>query len=249
MIDAVIFDLDGVLIDSEQLWDQARRDIVRERDGEWPAGATEAMQGMSTPEWSEYMHAMKGVDLPAGQIAVLVVKKLLALYQNALPLNPGAIASVRRIGERWPLGLASSSDRQVIDVVIELAGLDGRFSAIVSSEEVATGKPAPDVYLETARQLGIRSERAAAVEDSANGIRSALSAGTCVLALPNPHYPPPHTLIESVHLVLSSLDDLTIEKVAEADARRTNRIEDRLDEQEIQSFPASDPHADWAGPV
>lgn len=249
MIEAVIFDLDGVLIDSEQLWDRARRDVVQERHGEWPAGATEAMQGMSTPEWSDYMHAMPGVDLPAGEIAVLVVEKLVASYQKALPLNPGAVAAVRRMGERWPLGLASSSDRHVIDVVIELADLDGRFAAIVSSEEVARGKPAPDVYLETARRLGIRSERAAAVEDSANGIRSALSAGTCVLALPNPHYPPPPAVVEGVHLVLTSLDDLTVDTVSHADANRTRRIEHRLDEQEIESFPASDPHADWAGPV
>jgi beta-phosphoglucomutase-like phosphatase (HAD superfamily) len=119
----------------------------------------------------------------------------------------------------------------------------------VSSEEVARGKPAPDVYLETTRRLGIPAQHAAAVEDSANGIRSALSAGTCVLGLPNPHYPPPPAVIEEVPLVLTSLDDLTVEKVMQADANRTGRIEHRLDEQEIESFPASDPHADWAGPV
>ena len=249
MIDAVIFDLDGVLVDSEQLWDQARRAVVREREGVWPAGATEAMQGMSTPEWSEYVHAIQGVDLPASQIAAQVVDKVAASYQEALPLNPGAVAAVRRIAERWPLGVASSSDRNVIDEVIELAGLQGVFSAIVSSEEVTSGKPAPDVYLEAARRLGIQSQRAAAVEDSANGIRSALSAGMCVLALPNPHYPPPAAVIEEVHLVLTSLDDLTVETVMQADAKRTGRIEHRLDEQEIESFPASDPHADWAGPV
>lgn len=249
MIEAVIFDLDGVLVDSEQLWDQARRNVVRDRDAKWPQGATEAMQGMSSGEWSKYMRRIPGIGLSADEIVSLVLEKLLGYYRSVLPLNPGAVEAVQRMADRWPLGLASSSNREVIEVVLRQAGLDGLFSATVSSEEVPKGKPAPDVYIETARRLAVLPEHCAAVEDSANGLRSALSAGTCVLALPNPHYPPGPEIVEDVHYVLGSLGDLTIDAVVQADENRSRRIEIRLDEQETESFPASDPHADWAGPI
>lgn len=248
MIEAVIFDLDGVLVDSEQLWDQARRETVRDEGAQWPLDATEAMQGMSSPEWSAYLQEIPGVNLSRSQIASSVVDKLLARYREALPLNPGAVEAVTRLARRWPLGLASSSNREVIDVVLALSGLEDAFAETVSSEEVARGKPAPDVYVEAAHRLMVSPERAAAIEDSANGIRSALSAGTCVLALPNPHYPPGPQVLESAHLVLKSLGDLTVDVVMRADDNRTGRTEARIDEQEVESFPASDPHADWAGP-
>ena len=154
MIAAVVFDLDGVLVDSEQLWDRARRDLVHDRGGTWTPDATRAMMGMSSPEWSRYMHDELRVDLAPEEISTAVVERLAALYEQRLPLLPGAVKAVAAAARRWPLGLASSSNREVIELVLDRARLDEYFATAVSSEEVSRGKPAPDVYVETARRLG-----------------------------------------------------------------------------------------------
>jgi HAD superfamily hydrolase (TIGR01509 family) len=213
VIRAVVFDLDGVLIDSEQLWDQARREVAARHNGRWRADATTAMQGMSSPEWSRYLRDALGVELSPDRIAEEVVANLLQRYERGLPLLPGAIEAVRRLGRRWPLGLASSANRVVIDKVLAVAGLRGAFGATVSSEEVPRGKPAPDVYLEAARRLGQPPAACAAVEDSGNGIRSAAAAGLHVVVIPNQDYPPPADALAEAGLVASSLDDLTVEAV------------------------------------
>ena len=244
----MIFDLDGVIMDSEQLWDQARRETVEEHQGIWPEGATQAMQGMSSKEWAAYLRDRARIDLSTDEIVAGVLQKLLASYRGGLPLIPGAVKAVQRISQTWPLGLASSSNREVIDTVLELSGLVDRFAATVSSEEVPRGKPSPDVYVEAARRLGVPPSKCCAVEDSANGIRSASTASTCVVAVPNSHYPPDGQALARADLVLSSLDELTAEAIAMADGLRNARKEDQIDEAEVESFPASDPHSDWAGP-
>ena len=214
MIDAVVFDLDGVLIDSEQLWDEVREQLARERGGRWNERAQADMMGMSAPEWSRYMHDVIGLSESPDEINAEVVRRLQARYRERLPLLPGARQAVERLAARWPLGLASSSNRQVIDFVLERAGFAQSFRATVSSEEVARGKPAPDVYLETARRLGIRLDRCVAVEDSRNGIRSARAARMHVVAIPNPHYPPDAPTLGAADVVLRSLDELTVERVS-----------------------------------
>lgn len=213
VIRAVVLDLDGVLIDSEQLWDQARREVVARHNGRWRAEATAAMQGMSSPEWSRYLRDALGVDLSPERIAEEVVANLLERYQRGLPLIPGALEAVRRIGQRWPLGLASSANRVVIDEVLAVAGLRDAFAVTVSSEEVPRGKPAPDVYLEAARRLGEPPSACAAVEDSANGIRSAVAAGLHAVAIPNRDYPPPADALAGADLIVESLSDLTLEAI------------------------------------
>lgn len=213
MIRAVVFDLDGVLVDSERLWDQARREVAIEHNGHWRADATAAMLGMSSVEWSEYMRDALDVDLPAGQIVDLVVTNLLEQYRRRLPLIPGAREAVQRIGRHWPLALASSAGRPVIDTVLAVAGLQHEFQATVASEEVPRGKPAPDVYLEAARRLGQPPAACAAVEDSANGLRSAVAAGLRVVAIPNRDYPPPASVLAEAQLVVGNLADLTVERV------------------------------------
>jgi HAD superfamily hydrolase (TIGR01509 family) len=232
MIRAVVFDLDGVLIESEELWDRARRRVVADHGGRWRDDATTAMQGMSSPEWAAYLRDRLGVDLPADRIAGLVVNHLLAGYRERLPLLPGAVEVVGRIGERWPLGLASSANREVIDAVLATAGLDSAFAATVSSDEVAHGKPAPDVYQEAARRLGEPPPSCAAVEDSANGIRSAVAAGLTVIAVPNRTYPPPDDAVAEAATVVDSLDELTVELVdrlgpGEASSGRARRARPR----------------------
>ena len=217
MIQAVVFDLDGVILDSERLWDEARRHVVVQHNGRWRDEATRAMQGMSSLEWSTYMRDELAVDLTPDQIIDLVVENLLERYHRGLPVVAGAIEAVQRIGQRWPLALASSSNRVVIDEVLAVPALRGLFRATVSSEEVPRGKPWPDVYLEAARQLNRPPQECAAVEDSANGIRSALAAGLQLVAIPNRDYPPPSSVLAKAHLVLASITNLTVELLDQLD--------------------------------
>jgi HAD superfamily hydrolase (TIGR01509 family) len=209
VIEAVVFDLDGVLLDSEQVWDDVREQLARERDGRWSDRAQRDMMGMSSPEWSAYMHDTVGLAESPEEINDEVVRRLLARYRERLPLLPGALGAVRRLAAGWPLGLASSSNRPVIDAFLDAADVRDLFAATVSSEEVGRGKPAPDVFLEAARRLGVDPARAAAVEDSANGIRSAHAAGMRVVAIPNAHYPPEDDALALADVVLGSLDELT----------------------------------------
>jgi HAD superfamily hydrolase (TIGR01509 family) len=213
-IDAVVFDLDGVLIRSEEIWDEVREAFIRERHGRYDDEAQRAMMGMSSPEWSRFIHAELGVPDEPDEIGAEVVKRMLARYQQRLPLIHGAREAVERLAARRPLAIASSSNRPLIDAVLELSGLDRYFEATVSSEEVARGKPAPDVYLEAARRLGIEPTRAAAIEDSHSGIRSAKAAGMRVVAIPNPSFPPDDEALAQADVVLSSLAELTPDAVA-----------------------------------
>ncbi len=184
----MIFDLDGVLVDSERTWNGAKEALVRSAGGTWRDEAPHVMMGMSSGEWAAYLRDELGVPMDVEAINRDVVARMQETYRRELPLLPGAVEAVRALGERWPLALASSSNREVIDLVLELSGL--RFGVTVSSEEVARGKPAPDVYLEAARGLGVAPDRCVAIEDSSNGLRSAAAAGMAVIAVPNPHYAP-----------------------------------------------------------
>jgi HAD superfamily hydrolase (TIGR01509 family) len=202
----VIFDMDGVLVDSEQIWDRSRKDVVAEHGGEWTDSATTDMLGMSSKEWPVYLIEQLGVPLTVEQINEAVVAAMLREYEAELPLLPGAREAVERMAARATLGLASSSNRPIIDTVLRELGVTERFAATVSSEEVARGKPAPDVYLEALRQLG--AETATAIEDSDAGIRSAHAAGLHVVAIPNPHFPPSDEALGLADEVLTSLDEL-----------------------------------------
>jgi HAD superfamily hydrolase (TIGR01509 family) len=209
VIETVIFDLDGVLLQTEELWDEVREQFVRERGGRYDQAAQRAMMGMSSLEWSRFIHDELGVGEPPEVISSEVARLLEARYRERLPLIPGAREAVRRLAARWPLGLASSSNRSLIDVALHLAGLAPYFRVTLSSEEVARGKPRPDVYLEAARRLGVAPERCAAIEDSHSGIRSAKAASMRVIAIPNPSYPPDDDALAEADVVLASLAELT----------------------------------------
>jgi HAD superfamily hydrolase (TIGR01509 family) len=213
LIDAVIFDLDGVILDTEELWNEVREGLARERGGRWSERAQADMMGMSSTEWSRYMHDVLGLAEPPEEINREVVQRMLERYEQQLPLIDGVVDAVRRIAARWPLGLASSSNRELIDRALAVSGLAPLFRATVSSEEVPRGKPAPDVYLEIARRLVVEPRACAAIEDSANGIRSAHGAGMRVIAIPNPAYPPPEDALELADVVLRSIDELSPEVV------------------------------------
>jgi len=214
LITAVVFDLDGVIVDSEQVWDEVREDYVRETGGTYTDESARDMMGMSSPEWSRYMAEALRVPGTPEEINAAIVERMLARYGEAPPLLPGALEAVRRVGASVPLAIASSSNRELIDVVLRASGLAADFRATVSSEEVPRGKPWPDVYLEAARRLGVDPARCGAVEDSHNGIRSAKAAGMRVVAVPNAHYPPDDEALELADVVVPSIDELQVEHFA-----------------------------------
>lgn len=217
MIEAVVFDLDGVLIDSEPVWEHVRRGLVAGYGGRWPDDAQQRLMGMSTQEWARYLSEDLGIGLPPDQVARLVIRAMAGQYQHHLPLLPGAVEAVRRMAQRWPVGLASSSPPALIHTVLTTAGIAPLVAVSISTEEVARGKPAPDVYLAVASRLGVAPERAAAVEDSSNGLRSAAAAGLHVIAVPRPEYPPAPDALARAQAVLAGLDELTVDLVAGLD--------------------------------
>lgn len=208
-IAAVVFDLDGVLVDSEAVWDDVRRRFTEEAGGRWHAGAQREMMGMSSLEWSRYVRDRLGVEMAPEEISPEVADRVAARYRESLPLLPGAVEAVRSLGREYPLAVASSSNRHVIDLVLELSGLTDAFEATVSSEEVGRGKPAPDVYLNAADRLRVDPAACAAIEDSTNGLRSARAADMQVIAVPNRDFPPEPDALDLAAVVLDSLTDLT----------------------------------------
>lgn len=210
VIDAIVFDLDGVLLASEEVWDAVRERYVRERGGRYDEEVQRAMMGMSAPEWSRYLHDEAGVPESPAQINADVVGLMLDAYKRELPLLPGAVETVRRLATEFPLALASSSNRAIFEAALRQAGIAECFAATVSSEEVERGKPAPDVYLEAARRLDVAPASCAAVEDSHAGIRSARSAGMRVIAIPNASYPPDGEALDLADAIVRSLAELTL---------------------------------------
>jgi HAD superfamily hydrolase (TIGR01509 family) len=220
ILQAVAFDLDGVLIDSERVWNAVREQVVRDRGGSWRADATAAMMGMSSPEWSRYMHEHLGVQMSPTAIAAEVLRRMEDRYRAAPPLLDGAREAVLGLAPRWPLAVASSANASLIELVLEQAELRGSFAAVVSAEEVPNGKPAPDVYLEAARRLAVEPSRCAAVEDSSNGLRAAAAAHTLVVAIPNRDYPPAPQALAAADVVIGSLRELDPELLEDVAGRR-----------------------------
>jgi HAD superfamily hydrolase (TIGR01509 family) len=210
---AVIFDLDGVLLDSERAWESARRKLAVESGGRWFDDAQGQMMGMSSPEWTRWMHNELGVPLGPEAIFDAVTQELSEAYRAKLPLLPGARQAVTRMAEHWPLAIASSSSRILIDLVLDLAELDRFFKGSVSSEEVERGKPAPDVYLEAAAKLGIEPSKCVAIEDSTNGIKAGVAAGMRVVAIPERDFPPSDEAVAMAAARIDALAELTPELI------------------------------------
>jgi HAD superfamily hydrolase (TIGR01509 family) len=213
MIETVVFDLDGVLVDSEPVWEEVRRDLVAERGGHWAPDAQRRLMGMSTQEWARYLGEDLGVGLPPEEVAALVIDRMAARYRERIPFLPGAVDAVRRLAGTWPLGLASSAPAMLIETVLDAAGLSSYFQVTMSTEQVPHGKPAPDIYLAVTARLGVSPSRGTAVEDSSNGLRSAAAADLHVIAIPHPRYPPDPDALALASLVLPTLADLTPEAV------------------------------------
>jgi HAD superfamily hydrolase (TIGR01509 family) len=214
VINAVVFDLDGVLIDSEPVWEEVRRQVVADHGGRWAPDSQRRLMGMSTGEWARYLSEELGVSLTPAEVADLVISQMAARYAEHLPLMPGAVDAVRRLASRWPLGLGSSAPAMLIQTVLVTAGLRDDFAVVMSTEQVPSGKPAPDIYLAVTGQLGQRPADCAAIEDSTNGLKSAAAAGLAVVAVPHPSYPPDPAALAQATLVLDNLTGLTVEKIS-----------------------------------
>ncbi|MCO1615892.1 MULTISPECIES: HAD family hydrolase [Micromonospora] len=213
MVDAVLFDLDGVIVDSEPVWEEVRRAYVAEHGGTWQPDTQRRLMGMSTAEWAGYLSGELGVDRSAEQVATEVVTEMARRYAQRVPLIDGADAVVRGMAARWPLGLASSSPTRLIAAALDATGLAGAFGATLSTEETARGKPAPDVWLAVAQRLGVDPARCVAVEDSSNGVRSAAAAGCRVVAVPHGSYPLDPDAEALAAVLLPSIGALTPEVV------------------------------------
>jgi HAD superfamily hydrolase (TIGR01509 family) len=216
MVDAVLFDLDGVIVDSEPVWEEVRRAYVAAHGGSWQPDTQRRLMGMSTGEWAAYLSGELGVDRSAEQVAAEVVAEMTRRYAQRVPLIDDADAVVRRMAARWPLGLASSSPTRLIAAALAATGLADAFGATLSTEETARGKPAPDVWLAVADRLGVAPERCVAIEDSSNGVRSAAAAGMRVVAVPHGSYPLDPDAEALVAALLPTIDALTPEVVERA---------------------------------
>jgi HAD superfamily hydrolase (TIGR01509 family) len=208
----VVFDLDGTLIESEGIWRDVRREFVTAHGGRWHDGAQTAMIGMRTAEWARYIHDDLGVALKPAAIAQQVVAAVVARLQPP-PVLPGADAAIQRLVPAFRLGLATSASLPVAQSVLAATGWKRFFDVVVSADVVARGKPAPDVYLRALELLHAKPALTAAVEDSANGIRSAHAARVAVIAIPNKEFPPdPGALVLASRVIenLDALDDTVV---------------------------------------
>ncbi len=215
-IACVIFDMDGTLAETEHLWDGVREALAREHGAAWTPRAHTDMMGMSSPEWTAYMHHALGMPLTPDEIRDAVVARLGDEYRREPPFLRGAVSAIGRMAAEYPCAIASSSNRELIALMVELGGLAEAIPVFVASEEVDRGKPHPDVYLEAARRMAADPRRCVAVEDSTAGIRSALDAGMRVVSVPNPDYPPDPAVVERTHLVVSHIAGLTPELLRES---------------------------------
>ncbi|RMB57782.1 HAD family hydrolase [Tessaracoccus antarcticus] len=210
---AIIFDMDGTLMETEEQWDVVRRQLAADAGLPWPKEATQAMMGMSTPEWSGYLVSTVGLPMSAPEAAEATINAMAEHHRAGVELLPGAIAAVRRMAETYPIAIASSSPRRLIDAGVEAMGIGDLLAASVSTEEVAAGKPAPDGFLRAAELLGVDPGACVAVEDSTNGVLSALAAGMAVVCVPPAFHPPSDDVLART-TVLGTLDELTLDLIA-----------------------------------
>lgn len=206
-IAAVVFDLDGVLVESEHLWEENWRAFAGSRQVPWEAADTARVQGMSVPEWSADLAGRTGDGDPRAVAAAVIDGMVGALAAGRIGLLPGAATMVAAAARRVPIAVASSAPRRLIEAVLEATALRPLFGALVSSEEVPRGKPSPDVYQEAAHRLGVDPRHCIGIEDSSNGIRAAAAAGMEVIAIPNPTYPPRPELLARCAKIASSPEE------------------------------------------
>ncbi|MDQ3128640.1 MAG: HAD family phosphatase [Chloroflexota bacterium] len=209
MTRAVIFDLDGVIVDSEIWWDEVRQAFARDHGRPWTQADQHAVMGSNSAQWSATMRERLDLDVADADIEAAIVNGVVGRYErDGPPTIAGAVDAVRRIAADRRTALASSSHRRVIDAALAATGLTDLFDAVVSSDEVAHGKPAPDVFLAAAGRIGIPPGEVLVVEDSLNGLRAAKAAGMATVLIPNLSVPPAPGWEPFADAVLDRLADL-----------------------------------------
>jgi HAD superfamily hydrolase (TIGR01509 family) len=213
MIEAIIFDMDGLLVDSEPVWDRARKSMADEAGKDWNKEDHKAVMGVSTDEWVAYMIRRLELTLSPQEVQAQVIERMVEMYQAGIPYFPGAVEAVHLAAQHFPTALASGSHRTLIDTVTADAAMQGQFQVILSADEVGAGKPAPDVYLETARRLGVPPEKCVCLEDSGNGILAGVRAGMKVIAVPDSRFAPKQDILDQAHLLLPSLTPFSLDLI------------------------------------
>ncbi len=210
MIEAVIFDMDGLLVDSEVVWNRARLAMAAEAGKEWTLEDHKAVMGVSTQRWVDYMIQRMELTLSPQEVEASMIARMADMYHAGIPYFPGAVEAVHLAAGHFPTALASGSHRALIDIVTADAAMRGQFRVILSADEIGTSKPAPDVYLVAAERLGVRPESCVCLEDSANGILAGVRAGMKVIAVPDPRWPPPPDKLNQAHRVLPALTEFSL---------------------------------------
>lgn len=211
MIKAVIFDMDGLLVDSEPVWDQARAGMAAEAGKDWNKNDHKAVMGVSTQEWVDYMIQRLELTLTSAEVEHEIISRMVAMYETGIPYLPGAVEAVALAAQHYPTALASGSHRSLIDTVTQDAAMRDKFQVILSADEVGPGKPNPAVYLETAKKLGFAPESCLCLEDSGNGILAGVRAGMKVIAVPDARFSPKEDILSQAHLILPSLTDFSLD--------------------------------------
>ena len=210
MIEAVIFDMDGLLVDSEPVWNKARQAMAAEAGKDWTLEDHKAVMGVSTQRWADYMIRRLELTLSPQAVEARMVARMAEMYRAGIPYFPGAVEAVHLAASHFPTALASGSHRALIDIVTADAAMRGKFQVILSSDEIGTSKPAPDVYLVAAQRLGVRPENCVCLEDSGNGILAGVRAGMKVIAVPDPRFPPTPETLSQARRVLPALTEFSL---------------------------------------
>jgi HAD superfamily hydrolase (TIGR01509 family) len=212
-VEAVIFDMDGVLVDSEVYWQESREDFARAVGKIWKPEDQRQAMGRSTVGWAQLMQERLAVDMPIDNIIADIKARVIARYEQRLPVLPGALEAVKKAASAYEVALASGSETSIIQLVMERTGLGEIFDVVVYGDTIPRGKPAPDIYLETARRLGVPPEQAVGIEDSANGIRALKAAGMYAIAVPSPAFLLPDEILALANATLPSLEAFTVDLV------------------------------------
>ena len=218
-IEAIIYDMDGVLVDSEVYWDKSRVEFASDRGKVWSDDFQRLAMGRSTVGWATVMQEQLGLDETIDDIIAEMKARVIAHYEERMPTRPGALESVALMQRHFRVGLASGSPTEIIKAVLSITGLDQIFEVMIYGDEVARGKPAPDIYLEALKVLGVSPANSLGIEDSANGLRSLKAAGMFAVAAPSPGYPLPDDVLALADAHITTLEAFSPDLVRRIDAK------------------------------
>lgn len=218
-VQAVVFDMDGVVIDSEVVWQRVRTAYAQEFGRQWTQEDQVAMLGRSTPDWSAQMRARLGLQhLSDKDVAQAIIGRMLKAFAHEVPFRPGALEALQAIAGKYRVGLASGSPRVLVDCVLQHGNIAHCFQSVLSGDDVQHGKPHPEIYLRSLEKLGCAPVAAVGIEDAPNGLRALRNAGMWAIAAPCPEFPLDAESLSLAHRHISSMTELTPELVAKASA-------------------------------